>query len=83
MEGHNQNPQQTQAVTLPANRAFVVQFEGAPAGQAAPLAGRVEHIVSSHRARFASWEELQRFIEQELARLEASSRSPPEDSEEI
>ena len=83
MQGHNQNPQQTQAVTLPANRAFVVQFEGAPAGQAAPLAGRVEHITSGRRARFASWEELQRFIEQALARLEASSRSPPEDSEEI
>ena len=84
MQGHNQNPQQTQAVTLPANRAFVVQFEGAPAGQAAPLAGRVEHITSGRRARFASWEELQRFIEQELAQLEErSSRSPPEDSEEI
>ena len=84
MEGHSQNPPQTQAVALPANRAFVVQFENAPAGQAAPIAGRVEHIISGHRTRFASWEELQRFIEQELVQLEKAAAGPtPEDSEEI
>jgi hypothetical protein len=80
MEGHSQNPPQTQAVTLPANRAFVIQFEGAHAGQATPLAGRVEHITSGRRVRFHSWEELQRFIEQALAQLDLS---PPATEEEI
>jgi len=69
MEGHSQSPPQGQGVALPANRAFVVQFEGVRAGQATPMAGRVEHVTSGRRARFHSWEELQRFIEQELAQL--------------
>jgi hypothetical protein len=77
VEGHSQNPPQKQGVALPANRAFVVQFQGAAAGQAAPIVGRVEHLTSGHRVRFQSWEELQRFIEQELAQLEAVSTPPP------
>jgi len=80
MEVDSQNPPQKQVVPLPANRAFVVQFEGATAGQAAAIAGRVEHVTSGHRVRFQSWEELQRFIEQELAQLEAAlARPPPEE----
>ena len=63
MEGHSQNPPQTQAVTLPANHAFVVQFQRAAAGQAAVIAGRVEHLTSGHRVRFQAWEELHRFID--------------------
>jgi hypothetical protein len=45
-------------VSLPTNRAFVVQFRAQPAE--APLAweGRVEHIVSGQVARFHSAEEL-------------------------
>ena len=82
MEGNSQNPLQTQAVMLPANRAFVVQFESAHAGQATPIAGRVEHISSGRRERFHSWEELQQFIEQQLAQLEQEP-PPSEDSEEI
>lgn len=82
MKGHSQNPPQTQAATLPTNRAFVVQFEGVHAGQATPIAGRVEHVTSGRRVRFHSWEELQQFIEQELAQVEETP-SPPEDSEEI
>lgn len=77
----SQNPSQTQAVALPANRAFVVQFQGAVAGQATPIAGRAEHLTSGRRVRFQSWEELQHFIEQELVRLEKAATSPkPEDS---
>jgi hypothetical protein len=84
MERHSQNPSQTQGVALPANRAFVVQFEGALAEQASPIAGRVEHITSGRRARFASWEELRRFIEQELKQLEQAPSPPsPEGAEEI
>jgi len=81
MEGHSQNPLQTQAVTLPANRAFVVQFQGAAARQAAVIAGRVEHLTSGRRVRFQSWEELQRFIEQELAQLEAAPARPTPEEE--
>lgn len=77
----SQNSSQTQAVALPANRAFVVQFQGTDAGQAAEMAGRVEHLTSGHRVRFQSWEELHSFIEQELARLEQAAAGPkPEDS---
>jgi len=80
----SQNPPQTQGVALPADRAFVVQFQGAVAGQVAPVAGRVEHLTSGHRVRFQSWEELHRFIEQELTQLEERSTHPaPEDTGEI
>jgi len=79
MEGHSQNPLQTQAVTLPANRAFVIQFEGAPIGQTTSIAGRVEHVTSGSRTRFSSWEELQHFIIQELTKLDSS---PPLITEE-
>jgi hypothetical protein len=67
MEGHSQNPLQTQAVPLPANRAFVVQFQGTEAGQAAVIAGRVEHVTSSHRRGFQCWEQLHPFIEHEFS----------------
>jgi hypothetical protein len=84
MAVRSQNPSQRQAVALPANRAFVVQFHGAMAGQAVAIAGRVEHLTSGHRVRFQSWEELQRFIEQELAQIEKAAANPtPEDSEEM
>jgi hypothetical protein len=84
MAVHSQTPSQTQAVALPVNRAFVVQFHGAVAGQIVSIAGRVEHITSGHRVRFQSWEELQRFIEQELALIEQAAANPmPEDSEEL
>jgi hypothetical protein len=77
MKVDSQNPPQMQTVALPANRAFVVQFQGVSAEQVMPIAGRVEHITSGHRARFASWEELHRFVEQELAQLEKTSAPPP------
>jgi predicted Zn-dependent protease len=81
MEGHSQNQPQTQAVPLPVNRAFVVQFQGTEAGQAAVIAGRVEHVTSGHRVRFQSWEQLHEFIEHELAQLEkAAARPKPEGS---
>ena len=82
MAGHNQNPSQTQAVAFPANRAFVVQFQGAEVGQASPIIGRVEHLTSGHRVRFESWEELQRFVEQELAQLQEAATNPTSDEPE-
>ena len=76
----SENSSQTQAVSLPANRAFVVQFQGTDAGQSAKMAGRVEHLTSGHRGRFQSWTELQRFIKQELVQLGTVPPDPPEDS---
>lgn len=83
MARHSQNQPQTQAIALPANRAFVVQFEGAPIGQEVLIVGRIEHIASGRRARFASWKELRRFVEQELQQLkEAAASSTPEEERE-
>ena len=58
--------------TLPAECAFVVQFDATTLGTQGHVAGRVEHIVSAQAARFQSWEELQAFIARVLtARLSA------------
>ncbi len=64
---------ETQAARLPANRAFVVQFQEPLGEQASAIAGRAEHLTSGHRVRFQSWEELRCFIETELAQLTAPS----------
>lgn len=44
--------------TLPAYKAFVVQFSRATRPQAGTFSGRVEHISSGRRATFASTREL-------------------------
>jgi len=44
--------------TLPANRAFVVQFRTPPTGAPGSYEGRVVHVVSGQEARFHSLEEL-------------------------
>lgn len=54
------------APSLPADRAFVVQFR-ADTG-AVPRRGRAEHLVSGTAATFATWDELQRFVEGVLER---------------
>ena len=50
------------APSLPANRAFVVQFRAQPAGTPLRWEGRVEHLVSWQVMRFHSQEELVAFI---------------------
>jgi hypothetical protein len=55
---------------FPAHRAFVVQVAAPEAGELDVPLGRVEHLVSSKATHFASWPELQAFIEQVLARVE-------------
>ena len=40
---------------LPAERAFVVQFDAATLEVRGHVAGRVEHIVSAQAAHFRSW----------------------------
>lgn len=58
-----------QAPALPTNRAFVVQFSRQAGESPAHWAGRIEHIVSGHATHFQSWNEMQIFIEQTLARV--------------
>ena len=55
---------------LPANRAFVVQFQVTVPGSTEALHGRAEHMVSGQATHFHSWVELQAFIEQVLAKVE-------------
>jgi hypothetical protein len=61
------------ALTLPAWKAFAVQFSlesGAPGGA---FSGRIEHLHSGRRARFASPDELLAVLRQQLRALAASS----------
>lgn len=54
--------------SLPADRAFVLQFRArAGADGDGPWAGRVEHVVTGHAARFEDWAALRAFIEQTLS----------------
>jgi hypothetical protein len=55
---------------FPAQRAFVVQVAAPEPGEPDVPLGRVEHLVSGKAAHFASWTELQTFIEQVLAKIE-------------
>jgi len=55
---------------LPVNRAFVVQFQMTAPGSTDAWQGRAEHLVSGKATHFASWPELQAFIEQVLAGVE-------------
>ena len=55
---------------FPAQRAFVVQFATSVPGESDAPLGRAEHLVSGKATHFASWPELQAFIEQVLAGVE-------------
>jgi len=56
--------------TLPSKRAFVVQFRATTEPTPGDYAGRIEHVVSGQATRFDSWEQLRRFIEEMLARVQ-------------
>jgi hypothetical protein len=58
---------------LPVERAFVVQFS-----HGLLMSGRVEHIVTGNAGRFASWDELQSWMNEALAR---TGRIPSTDTE--
>jgi len=51
-----------QQPSLPANRAFVVQFHADAQPEQGQFRGRVEHLVSYQSAHFASVEELTAFM---------------------
>ena len=46
-----------QSATLPYEKAFVVQFTAETGSSLTPAAGRVEHLLTGRRSRFASIEE--------------------------
>ncbi|MGE0821177.1 MAG: hypothetical protein AB7G75_07010 [Candidatus Binatia bacterium] len=49
-------------VSLPANRAFVVQVAAEAAPEQGAISGRVEHVVSMEATHFHSVEELMSFM---------------------
>jgi len=52
--------------TLPANRAFVIQFRPADPEGGARLEGRIEHLASGRAEYFSSHEELRKLFDQLL-----------------
>jgi hypothetical protein len=52
---------------LPYEKAFVVQFTAETGASLEPIAGRVEHLLTGRRSRFASIEEFLACIEALLA----------------
>lgn len=67
----------TQGPTLPANRAFVVQFRAPAADGCEDRTGRVEHLVSGQAMRFESWEELLAFVTRVLSDVSQQSVKEP------
>ena len=63
---------------LPAERAFVVQFDAATLEVRGHVAGRVEHIVSAQATHFRSWEELQAFVASVLMARSAAPETAAE-----
>jgi len=61
------------APTLPAWKAFAVQFSLESGTRGDAFSGRVEHLHSGRRARFASPHELLAVLRQQLKALKASS----------
>jgi hypothetical protein len=62
--------------TLPANRAFVVQFRAQLTDAASTYEGRVEHLLSGQVARFHSLEELLAFMVRVLTDVEEQAAPP-------
>jgi hypothetical protein len=59
--------------SLPANRAFVVQFRAHSTDASSTYEGRVEHLVSGQVARFHSLEELLTFMIRVLTDVQEQS----------
>ena len=59
-----------EALTLPVYKAFVVQFTRETRSQTGIFAGRVEHMRSGRRTRFASKQELLAVLEAMLEQLD-------------
>ena len=59
--------------SLPANRAFVVQFRAQPTDASSTYEGRVEHLLSGQVARFHSLEELLAFMVRVLSDVQTQT----------
>lgn len=59
--------------TLPANRAFVIQFRPADLEGGTRFEGRIEHLASGRAEYFSSHEELCKLLDQLLPRTELIS----------
>jgi hypothetical protein len=57
--------------SLPANRAFVVQFRAQSTDASSTYEGRAEHLLSGQVARFHSLEELLAFMVRVLTDVQA------------
>ena len=62
MGEHDERDSAGIGTSLPAARAFVVQFSADTRASVKRFAGRVEHIESGHCRRFATLEELVAFV---------------------
>jgi phage baseplate assembly protein W len=74
---HRQGSTMSQSqLTLPTNRAFVVQFHAQTPEALSAYEGRIEHVVSGQVARFHSLEELLAFMIRVLTDVQQQSDSP-------
>ena len=64
-------------VSLPTNRAFVIQLQAGSGVSGVDHRGRVEHLASGHAMHFADEDKLWAFVESVLA-TECSEQSEPE-----
>ena len=65
-----------QDVSLPTNRAFVIQLRVSSGESEVSHRGRIEHLVSGQATRFADEDELWAFVERILA-AERPEQSEP------
>ena len=65
----------TPSVSLPTNRAFVVQLTAEAKPEQGEVSGRVEHVVSMKAAHFHSLEELVSFMARVVTALEADDET--------
>ena len=64
-------------VSLPTNRAFVIQLQASSGASEVVHRGRVEHLASGRAMHFADEDELWAFVDSVLA-TECSDQSEPE-----
>ena len=64
-------------VSLPTNRAFVIQLRASSGESEIGHRGRVEHLASGQATRFADEDELWAFVDRVLT-TECSTQSEPE-----
>jgi hypothetical protein len=66
-------PEHAPRSSLPADRAFVVQFSASPVSGDGQAGGRVEHLVTGFAARFLTWGELRGFLDRVLRQADQST----------